>query len=316
MLGLIYSVYWFAASQVLRAGADKAAVALAEEGIDLRIGAVDTAGFPARFDLALRDVQIAQAGWGWQGAVLHVQADSYNPLAVQLAFPLEQTLVLGGQTLRVTSQDWRADAAVRPNARLSFDRGHVQMGQTIAVSDAGWQMGLAQMHAGLAHVAGTSASYDADLAAERIDLPLVLRDRIDPAGRLGPQVGSVSGNSRLTFARPLDRDLRGVLPDLDHLALHDLRLDWGPVAVAASGDIAIDSAGLPTGQITLRTGQWEILVDVLTSAGVIDTGVASTISRLAGFMADADGVLTVPVTFQDGVMLVALVPVGPAPRLR
>ncbi|WP_019955887.1 DUF2125 domain-containing protein [Yoonia vestfoldensis] len=313
---LLYSGYWVAASQLLQAGPDRAAVRLADDGVDLRFGSVATTGFPARFDTRLTDVRLAHAGWSWQGARLDVQADSLRPLAVNVTFPHDQTLVIAGQTLRVTSEDWQADASVRPTARLAFDRGSLRMGRTDVLSDAGWHLGLARFDASLALVGDHSARYDARIEAEDIALPAGLRDQIDPAGRLGAQVAAIRGIARLTLARPLDRNLQGRFPDLDHLMLDDLRIDWGPVTAEMSGEIDVDAAGLPTGQIMLRTRQWETMVDLLVAGDVIDAGIARTVTRLAGFMANADGMLDIPVAFQDGVTLVGLVPVGPAPRLR
>jgi hypothetical protein len=313
---LLYSGYWVAASQLLRTGPDRAVAVLAQEGVALDFGSVTTSGFPARFDTQITDLRLVHADWSWQGKALDLQADSYRPLAVNLIFPQEQTLTIAGQTLRIISQDWQAEAAVRPTAMLSFDRGRVAMGHTEVMSSDGWTLGLADLTASLAHAGGGAATYDADLAARQVDLPAALRDRIDPRGVLGPQVRAITGAARLTLARPLDRDLQGRLPDVDQVILQDLRLDWGPVTAQMSGEIAIDATGLPTGQFMLRTRQWQQVVDVLISAGVIDAAMSTTITRLAGYMADADGMLTVPVAFQDGVTLVGLVPVGPAPRLR
>jgi hypothetical protein len=313
---LLFSGYWFAGSQLLQAGPDKAAELLADEGVELRVGSVATTGFPARFDTRLTDVRLVHEAWAWQGARLNVQADSLHPLAVNLIFPEEQVLTIAGQTLRVTSDDWQADASVRPTARLSLDRGSLQMGRTDIVSDKGWTMGLSRLATSLALVGDRGARYDARLDAEDIILPATLRDQIDPQGRLGPEVRSVRGIGRLTLARPLDRNLQGQMPDLTHMALEALRIDWGPVTAEMSGEVSIDAAGIPTGQIMLRTRQWETAVDLLMTAGVIDARVAETITRLAEFMADADGMLSIPVAFQEGVMLVGLVPVGPAPRLR
>ncbi|WP_322890748.1 MULTISPECIES: DUF2125 domain-containing protein [unclassified Yoonia] len=313
---LLFSGYWFAASQVLLSGPDRAAGVLARDGVDLRYGSVATTGFPARFEMAVTDVELAHADWTWRGARLDVQADSLRPLAVNVTLPQEQTLRFAGQTLRVTSEDWQAEASVRPTARLSFDSGSLRMGRTEVMSDDGWQLALRRLDATLDLVGDQGARYDARIVAEDIALPDVLRDRIDPQGLLGAQVASLSGAGRMTLSRPLDRNLQGRFPDVDRLALEDLRIAWGPVTAQMAGEIAVDAAGIPTGQITLQTRQWKAVVDLLIAADVIDAGIAETVTRLAGFMADADGMLTIPVAFQDGVTLVGLVPVGPAPRLR
>ncbi len=313
---LLFSGYWFAGAQLVQTGADRAARLLADQGVDMQVGSVATTGFPAQFATTVTDVQLVHADWAWQGAAVDVQADSLRPFAVNLTFPTEQTLRIAGQTLRATSEDWQAEASVRPTARLAFDRGSLRMGRTEIVSDDGWQLGLRRMAATLALAPGQTARYDARIEAEEISLPAVLRNRIDPQGQLGVQVTSVRGAAQVGLARPLDRNLQGRVPDVDHLALDNLQINWGPVTVQMSGDVAVDAAGVPTGQIMLRTRQWATVVDLMIAADVIDARIADTVTRLAGFAADAEGMLEIPVAFQDGVTLVGGVPVGPAPRLR
>lgn len=313
---VLFSGYWFAASYLLQSGPAQAAAVLARDGVGLRYGSVTTTGFPARFDVAVTDVELVHADWAWQGPRLDVQADSLRPLAVNVTLPQEQTLRFAGQTLRITSEDWQAEASVRPTARLAFHSGSLRMGRTDVISDEGWQLALRRLEASLDLVGDQGARYAARIMAEDIALPEQLRGRIDPQGRLGARVALIEGRAQVTLARPLDRNLQGRMPDLDNLELENLQIDWGPVTAQMAGEIAVDAAGIPTGQITLRTRQWQTVVDLLVTAEVIDDGIARTVTRLAGFMADADGMLAIPISFQDGLTLVGPVPVGPAPRLR
>lgn len=313
---LLFGGYWFAGSQLLQAAPDRAARLLAAQGVDMQVGSVTTTGFPAKFQTRLGDLRLTHAAWAWQGTGLELQADSLRPLAVNVTLPPEQDLRIAGQSLHITSAAWQIAAALRPSTRLPFDRASLRMGRSEIASEAGWQMGLRALAMTLALAPDQETIYDATLTAEAITFPALMRDQIDPQGQLGPQLDAVRGAARLTLARPLDRNLQGQLPDLDHIALDDLQIDWGPVTVQMSGDIAVDAAGMPTGVIMLRTRQWQIVIDLLIASGVIDAGLAQTVTRFAGFMVDGDGVLNLPLTFQDGVALVGPVPVGPAPRLR
>lgn len=315
-LGLLYSGYWFAVSQILQTGADRAGALLADQGADLTIGSVTTTGYPVRFDTVLHDLHLAGTDWAWHAPQITLQADSYRPLSLGMRFAQDQVLRLADQTLLLGGENWHAHIALRPTPLLAFDAGWLRMGAKTVVSDAGWQFDLGQLAAGLTDAGGLDPSYDAELTAERLVLPAPLRDQIDPAATLGPEIEAITGAARLVFAQPLDRDLQGALPDLDQITLHDLRFDWGSVTLQASGDVAIDSVGIPTGRIDLRSQQWGLLLDFLIAAGLIEPSVRNAITRVAGFMADADGVLTVPLVFQEGMMLVGPVPVGPAPRLR
>ncbi|WP_322895284.1 MULTISPECIES: DUF2125 domain-containing protein [unclassified Yoonia] len=315
-VALIYSLYWFGVSQLLQTGVQRASAVLAEDGVDLTVGSVTTTGYPARFHTDLRDLRLVHPDWTWQAPQVRLQADSYRPLTVDVTFPQEQIISVAEQELRVSSDDGTAAVTLRPTGMLGLDRASLAITQMQVMSDAGWQLGLGQVTARLVHMGGPDAVYDVDFGVAQVTLPSGLLDQIDPDGSLGAELQSIAGAAHMTLAAPLDRNVQGSFPDIDHLDLRDLQVAWGPVMAEMSGEIAINAAGVPSGQIILRSGQWQILLAVLTRAGVIDERVATTMTRVARFMADADGVLSVPVAFRDGVMLVGPVPVGPAPVLR
>lgn len=315
-LGLIYSGYWFVVSQALQGAPDRAAAVLAGDGVDLSVGSVATTGYPSQFTTTISEPRLTGPDWTWQGPQMTLRAASYNPLAVAVVLPSQQSLTLAGQNLQVTSQDWQIDVALRPTLDLALDAVQVATGPIAAVSDADWQTQVARLQASLIRQDGQDRSYDADIDLAGLVLPATLAAHIDPTDALGPEIAALNGVGQLVFAAPLDRRLQGRMPMLDRITLDEMQLDWGPVTVNLAGTVTIDAAGLPSGQFTAQTGQWQIVLDVLTQAGVVDTRMAGTITRLAGFMAGADGVLSVPVVFRDGVMLIGPVPVGPAPRLR
>lgn len=313
---VLYSVYWLAVSQAVRIGADQAVRTHADAGSLLQLGSVTTSGYPARFDILVRDPAVVHPDWTWQAAQITLQAQSYRPLTFALELPQNQQLSIAGESVQVTSRTLRAAFALRPHPDLDLVSGQVVMaGLSLGLGE--WrQFGLAALEANLVQAAPGSGVYETDLAAAEITLPAAWRARIDPAGQLGETLQQISGGARLTLSAPLNRQRLGRLPDLDQLTLHDLRIEWGPLMLDLSGEIILDAVGVPTGQITLQTGQWQIVVDGLTQAGIITPRISTAISGLAGFLSGSDGILRIPVTFQDGVMLIASVPVGPAPVLR
>ena len=315
-IAALYSGYWFAVAQTLQFGSDKAVEALAETGVDLRFGSVTTTGYPSRFETTVTDLNVGHADWSWQGAQVVFYADSYRPLSITLRLSRDQLLAVAGQNLRISSEEFRSDLSLQPTPQLAFDKGQVILGATRLASDAGWQLDLGALTARLAQSNEGAAVYDADLTAKDLILPAILRDQIDPDAVLGADLRQIIGAAQLTLSDPLDRHLQGRPPSLDHIILHDLQIDWGPLTVALAGAVAFDADGIPEGQITLRTTEWQIVLDILTRAGLINAVATNSVTLLARFMADADGVLSLPFTFQDGITLLGPVPVGPAPRLR
>jgi hypothetical protein len=318
-LAVLFSLYWLAVARLVQSGADQAVSQLAQQGIDLRFAALNTAGYPMQFDSRAADVVIAQpqAGWQWQLPQLRMQAGSARPWDITLTLPAAQQIIVQGQTLQAASRDAAARVTLRPDPAFGLDRAALTFADAQVVSDAGWSLALAGLAAELAQVSQADAAYDASVRITDLDIPVGLRALLDPQGLLAQDAVQMRVAAQLRFAAPLDLRLQSAAQAVpDQIDLRDLTLDWGAIRAQLSGAISIDAAGWPSGQLVVQTAQWPVLLQLLTNAGVIDANMARNASRFAAFMVAADGTLTLPVLIQDGRIAVAGVPVMLAPRLR
>ncbi len=315
ILAAIYAGYWFTGARVVGQSIENATAAARDKGWDIAYSDARTIGFPSRFDTTVTDIAVADPArsWVWQAPFLQVFALSYAPNRVIAAFPEEQTFSIGGQTLSIAADGLRASAAVDANTALSFDTTTIEMGPTRVTSDAGWMMAADKALFAVRAQPETEQVYDVYLDMTALTLPTEMVAAFDPEGVLGSVVQSVSGDAAVTLDQPLDRHV--VAPVVEKIALDRLQINWGEVDLTADGAVEIDNDGVPDGRVTLRTAQWEQLIDLMVNAGVIQPGMSRTVTNVARSLA-AGGTLELPISFQSGFMSFGPIPLGPAPRFR
>jgi len=96
------------------------------------------------------------------------------------------------------------------------------------------------------------------------------------------------------------------------LELRRFKLTWGEVDIEADGTLALDEALRPIGALTARVRGHAHLIDAATATGQMRERDAKTAKSVLDILAKAGGgVLSVPLTLQDG-----LVSLGPIPVAR
>ncbi len=322
-LALLYAGYWvvgsIATDRAARAGLD----GLRDQGWQVDYAALDTRGFPSRFDTTLTELAITdpQTGIGWRAPFLQAFALSYAPNRVIVVWPDRQEVLLPGQTLTIRSGDIRASAAVAPDTALPLDAVTLEADEVVVASDLGWQAEFASALAAFRDAGGRPGLYDVFAEVRAIGLPQDLRRALDPDGALPQAVDLLRLDAGLGLDRPLDRHA-GAAGDagarIEALTLRDLRLSWGEIALRATGTLAIDRAGLPEGEIAIDAQGWRRVIAGLSGAGLLDPEIARTYLRVGEALVagDPDDRLSLTLAFRNGTIWAGPVPLGPAPRFR
>lgn len=321
-LALLYAGYWLVGSAAAERGARAALEGLRAEGWQVEYSALDTRGFPSRFDTTIAEPTLRdpRTGLGWRAPFLQAFALSYAPNRVILVWPERQEILLPGQTLAVTSADMRASAAIAADTALPLDAVTLEAQQIALASDLGWTAKADSLLAAFRDAGARPGLYDVFAEMRGIRLPDALRRALDPADDLPPALDLLRLDAELALDRPLDRHAGGAgaaAPRLEALALRDLRLAWGDTILRATGELAIDRAGVPSGEIRLEARGWRAAIRALAGAGALDADLARTYERMAEALAagDPEGALDLTLTLRDGMMRLGPVPLGPAPRL-
>jgi len=319
VLGALYFGYWFVGSTALERGANTWLDELRASGWEVRYDDLSTRGFPSRFDTTLTnpDFRNPVTGIGWQAPFFQVLALSYRPNRVIAVWPQTQDIILPGETLTLRSEGLRASAAVAAAAALPLDAVTLEVGAAELTSSQGWNISIAKGLLAFRDAGGAAGQYDAFGEVTEIALPQMLVQALDPAGLMPAQIGLLRLDAGISFDRPLDR-FAGAAggPSLTRIALREMRLTWGTVALNATADLVIDSTGTPEGEITLVAANWEQLITLATNAGLVDPAAAPGFTRAASAMANGSDRIDATIKLENGLMSWGPVPLGPAPRFR
>lgn len=320
-LAAVYSGYWFVGSRAVEAGARNAISRAQADGWQFSLTSLDTIGFPSRFDTTVMDIAVAPPDrrWAWQAPFVQVFALSYQPNRIIAAFANDQSVRIADQTITIASDGLRASVGVKADTDLTFDALTAEVGDVSLRSDFGWEISLDRALAAMRAHPQTQARYDLYLDAANVVLPAgVVRD-IDQAAQLGDTISGIVFDAALLFDRPLDRhafDGSGPAPLATNFTLNEFNMRWGRITIRADGDVAIDERGNLDGRIVFRSDQWREMIDIMVAAGIIDAGVAPTVTNVATAMALGGGTLELPLVFRNGTLFIGPLPVGSAPRLR
>lgn len=320
LLAAIYSGYWFIGAAAVSKGIDTQIAAMQADGWSIETRDLTTKGYPSRFDTSASDLVVATPDQNliWRAPFVQVNALSYKPNQVIAVFPNSQELEIDGNAFEIASDGLKASGAFAASTALDLANLTVQTGPLSVDTVAGTIISISNGIAALRPAGPTPNTYDAYIDLDDLILPEALRRVIDPNGTLPTVLTQATIDGQITLDRTLDRHAltRGELPLIDALTLDGMTFSWGRVQLFAKGALTIDQSGIPTGQITLNLQNWQQFLDIAVNAGAIDTGLANTIRSVAGMLSGGSNDISIPVSFQNGMMSAGPLPIGPAPRFR
>ena len=311
-LAALYAGFWVVTVRGLDAGIDRAVEVARDRGWQVEIGERETSGFPSRFDVTAREVDVTSPGGAlhWQAPVVQTAALSYRPNRVIATLPPEQRLTLGGDTITVGSEAMRGSLHVAPSTALGLETVTVEAASLDLQSDRGWQVLAGPTLAAVRRDGPEANAYDIYLSAE------ALRPTVPAIPGFPETEGALTLEAEGVFDRPLDRLALADPARLRTLRLQSLVLDWGRLGLRAAGDLDIDAGGVPDGQIDLEIADWRAVLAFAEETGLLAPGMSTGLSRGLVLFSGGQDSLSLPLTFTDGRMALGPVPLGPAPRLR
>lgn len=317
LLATLYAGYWVVGSRAVLNGATEALSELKAEG-RADYGAIALKGFPSRFDLTIDTPKLESADgrMTWQAPFIQFLALSYRPHNLIAVWPQDQTVHLDGEQLDLQSDDLRASVTLVPGLDLPLDHSEVEGHGLVLTSDLGWQVLAEKLIVASRQVGADASRHELAIVLTGLAPGNAFRGQIDPARRQPATVQEARLTLTATFDRALDRKaLAGPLRILSLEAL-DLSLIWGKIAASASGDLAIDEMGNPTGQLSLALTNWRDLLILLSDSGVLSAEQAATAEQALANAAKPDdpATVTLPLTFRDGVIWMGFIPLAMSPR--
>ena len=316
-LALGYSGYWFVGARTMKSTAIDTFADMQDAGWAVRYDKLNTRGFPSRFDTTVMDLDLQSPDGRIRYAApfLQVFALSYRPNHIIAAFPPTQEVTVAGTRIAFESEALKLSARLAADVDLSLEETTATAEVVRLLLPEGQRIKLGPTLMAL-RAGATDTEFDAFARSETITLPIDLWRTMFPQEDLPLDIGEVridaiittdTGISRTSLARPGG-------PRVTAIALKDAVMNWGDTVLALSGDLEIDTAGVPTGQLRVEMTAWEPLLTGLSNAGLIDANQLQLLENMGRAMAAGAETLDIPLTFRDGLIYIGPIPVGPVPR--
>lgn len=301
----LWSGYWVVGSRFAEQATLDWLQDRSKQGWVAEYEAVNTRGFPNRFDTTITSPNLATGGIGWTAPFFQILSLSYKPQHLILIFPNSQTLAIAGQSIGITSDKMQASTVFTLNSDLTLDRANLVVDRLSVQSDEGW-----------------SASFDTTLIALRqtpartnaYDLGLDLKDG---ALTFGGQGGAplpfdlLHLDASATLAAPVALALAGAAePDVTEIDLRQFRLVRDRQELSANGTLAIDDQGRPTGTLAVSATGWRGMLQDAVASGFLPRDLGDNVEMAFGLFAGLSASsekLNFDLTFDKG-----LVKLGPA----
>ena len=281
--------------------------------------ALETRGFPNRFDTTITDIELADPATGvaWSAPFVQLLSLAYKPHQVIAVLPERHRFSTPFQTVEITHAEARASLFLQASTLLGLDRARLVTSELKLVSTDGTEVLLDEGRFAAEALPDEGHAYR--VGAELLGLvpSEPVKGTLDPGGVLPSRVARLRVDADLAFDAPWDRlAIEEARPQLTRLKLADLSARWGSVDFRAAGALDVDAAGVPTGQITIRAEDWRRILDMAEAVGVLPAASRGTLETALALLAGGGDVLDVPLNFRDGWVSLGLIPLGEAPRLR
>lgn len=319
-----WSGYWYVGATSLESAFSNWFEERRAEGWVADYTSLKVQGYPNRLDTVATGLALADPGTGlaWEAPQFEINALSYQPNHVIAVWPGQQLLATPQEKYHLSSDDMRASLVIAPDTTLQVERTALTA-ESLEIRPASGKGSTALQSLRLAaeHVPmADAATYRLGLAAEGFLPSLGWRDLVDPNGTLPDRFDALSADLTVEFDKPWDRsaiEIARPQPQMIHLRLAEAR--WGRLELQAAGEVSVDSAGQPTGEITIKARNWREILELAVNAGAIPPGLAGTLrdglSLISG-MAGNPKTLDIPLGLRGGRIMLGPVPIGPAPVLR
>ncbi len=320
-LGVLWGGYLFVGSSAVEKSLISWLSDTSSRGWAAKYSALNTRGFPNRFDTTFNDleVEIGDGDYTWAVPFFQIFALSYQPNHIIAVWPNEQKLLLPQQRLAVTSDRMRGSIKFRPETALTLSRSSVEISNFHVQSNLGWS---ASAEAGQFNTRQSEEITNAhDVVLQTINLRLSDRfmSFLDPGHQLPDQFEAVKVDLTMDFDGPWDRQaIEQKQPALTGVGVKNLQIIWGELDFNATGKLTTDAQGFLSGQLEITAQNWRGIYKILLRMGLIQGNFMGAVEGFLQIMAleteDPD-LLVADWVFQNGRMRLGAIPLGPAPRI-
>ena len=322
ILAAVWSGYWYVSSTAITNGFAAWFGERQNEGWLAEYSAIETRGFPNRFDTTISDAIIAdpKARIAWEVPFFQILALSYKPNHLIAIWPNEQMVVTPSGKYLITSEDMKASVVLNIDARGEqlFRRITFKTDNLAIIPEADEQeIKVASLVLAAESAPARIATYRVGVEAAEISPAISLRSAIDASSNLPDSLESLHVDAQVEFDKPWSRSsIETARPQPKNIKLNKATAQWGQLEIKAAGELEINDAGVPAGEITLKAVNWREILDLAVSSGFLKEKQSEVLEPVISAMARLKGnpnTLDIPFTFSNGRIWFKLIPLGQSP---
>ncbi|MCY4292263.1 MAG: DUF2125 domain-containing protein [Roseovarius sp.] len=322
ILVAVWSGYWHVSSAAITNGFAAWFGARQNEGWLAEYSEIETRGFPNRFDTTISDVTIAdpEARIAWESPFFQILALSYKPNHLIAVWPSEQTATTPSGKYLIASEDMKASIVLDANAegeplfrRVTYRADNLSVRSETDEREIRAASIVLAAESAPAHV----ATYRIGVEAAEISPAISLLSAIDSSLKLPDSFEALHVDARVAFDRPWGRSsIESARPQPKNIKLNKAAAQWGRLEIKAAGELEIDGAGMPAGEIVVKATNWREILNLAVSSGIFKEGHSEILEPLLSSVARLKGnpnTLDIPFTFRNGLIWFKFIPLGPSP---
>lgn len=319
---LAWSIYWAVGSTGVNTAFKTWFEDRRAEGWVADVSSLETKGFPNRFDTTFSDLSLAdpETGLAWDAPFFQIFALSYKPNHVIAVWPNIQSIATPLAKYDLASEDMRASLVTDAATTLPLDRLTLTAEALSVLQEGAGEPSRAKaLTLAVERQPVVENSYRLGFKADGFSPALDWRVQIDPNGTLPDTLDALSADLTVDFDAPWDINaIQTARPQPRKINLRLAEARWGQLELQAAGEMTVDAAGIPEGEITIKARNWREILKLAVETGAIPEAFAGSLEDGLSLMSQLAGnpkTLDIPLGLRGGRVLLGPVPIGPAPRL-
>ena len=314
--------YWFVGAQQIKQNTLSWFESRQAAGWIARYDTFNLRGFPNRFDSRFTKIELGEPakGWSWSADFFHLFMLSYKPNHLIAVWSPEQQIATPEIKIKLRSSDIRASLVVKNPISLALERSSYKAQNVMLIgdNDTGLEADLVALAVQRQKV--DNKSYRIAVSATGLRPLAATRVQIDPEALLPRQLEVLKADLTVAFDRPWDRSaLETARPQPTDIELHLARARWGKLDLNLTGQLQIDAAGWPSGEIIVKASNWRKIHDLARNSGKIPEQAIEFSRQALEFLArlkGQDSYLDLGFTLRDRKIFLGPLTIAHAPQLR
>ena len=324
LAALAWIAWWFVAAEGQRNAFDLWLEKQRERGWQAEAATIEMSGFPGAFQLTVTDLLLADPrnDWSWSAPVLKAESSSAAPTRIAVDWPDTQTVGTTEDQITISAGKLATLLDLRPGPSMELREAATDAEGLVLKARSGWVGSAKSVNVQiLERSEGTAPpnTYNLRGNAKGVKLPKEVLDDLDPTGLLKPQVETVTFVGHAAFDAPVDRrTVEESALAIRAATIREAGFAWGDMKLVVNGAFQVDDAGYPVGKMNIEAEQWEKIVKLATKSGVIDDGMAETITgavKLLTALSGGGDTLSLPLRLKGGEVRLGPIAIADAPRL-